>query len=708
MKKHLLPFVILLICLSTNPFQSFSQRFKLDSLINFTKTAKSDSNKVKALVSIGKEYEFINQDSAAFYLKTAYKLAEKTKFEKGKGSSLVFLGYLAEDRSDIDSAQIAFSHAYEIFKKINDIEWQAEMLKIFGTVARYKADLKGALKYYIQSLELYESINSEEGIANVNYSMGGLYMELQQNDKALECYLKGYEANKKANRRVDMGNDLTAIGIMYDRKKDYKKAKEYYADAKRIYDELGYDNGLSNLYTWMAITAYNEKDVDASLDYFQKSLKLYEKINSINGLMYVYNNIGSIYAQQGLLDKALEWQNKSLELAKKHNVLDNIRYAYEMLSITYSKKGDYKNAYESHKLYIQYKDSIINESTTKQLSELDKKFETEKKNKELIKKDAELLKQNAKIDKQNNQRNYLLIGLALMAITALFIFRSLRQKKKANEIIAQQKLEVENQKGLLEIKQKEILDSINYAKRIQAAILPDIENLQKHLNDSFILYQPKDIVSGDFYWFAEKENKLIVAIADCTGHGVPGAFMSMVGNDILTQIVIEKGITKPNLILTHLHDGVKKSLKQDSNTSNTKDGMDIAIVSFDKSNYSSIEYAGALRPLWLIKNNSTEITEYKADKHSIGGAYSSDARAFTNHELKLSKGDSFYLSTDGYADQFGGEQGKKMMTKNMKELLIGMQSKKMEEQKEILQNHFQKWKANREQVDDVLVFGVRV
>ncbi|HLC84135.1 MAG TPA: SpoIIE family protein phosphatase, partial [Bacteroidia bacterium] len=264
------------------------------------------------------------------------------------------------------------------------------------------------------------------------------------------------------------------------------------------------------------------------------------------------------------------------------------------------------------------------------------------------------------------------------------------------------------QRDLIELKNKDITDSINYAKRIQTAILPSVENIQKHLLNSFIIYQPKDIVSGDFYWFTEKDNRFIVAIADCTGHGVPGAFMSMIGNDILTQIVIEKGITTPNIILSNLHEGVKKSLKQDTNESETKDGMDIAIVSFGKNDYSTIEYAGALRPLWLLKKNAVEIIELKADKHSIGGAYSEQTTDFTNHTIKLDKGDSIYLSTDGYADQFGGEFGKKMMTKNMKELLISIQSKSMVEQQNILENNFKIWKASREQVDDVLVFGVRI
>ncbi|MGZ4118890.1 MAG: PP2C family protein-serine/threonine phosphatase, partial [Bacteroidia bacterium] len=261
----------------------------------------------------------------------------------------------------------------------------------------------------------------------------------------------------------------------------------------------------------------------------------------------------------------------------------------------------------------------------------------------------------------------------------------------------------------IEEKNTSITDSINYARRIQTAILPSIENMQKQLPEVFVLYKPKDIVSGDFYWFTEKNGSSILAVADCTGHGVPGAFMSMIGNDLLTQIIIEKGLTQPNLILTQLHEGVKHALKQDDRQSEAKDGMDIAIVKCKTDGEKvELEYSGALRPFWLIKKGGTEIQEIKPDKHSIGGAYSNDQRMFSNHTLSLSKGDTFYLTTDGYADQFGGELGKKMMTKNMKELILKIQSSTMAEQKNILEKTFIEWQKNREQIDDVLVIGVRV
>jgi len=694
--------LLLIIAVGIIPFKNYSQANKIDSLKHFIKSAKNDTTKAKAISTLGKEYEFIDQDSAVLFLKKAYALSEDLKYEKGKGINLIYLGYIAEDRSDYDSANVSFTSAYEIFKKTGDKAWQAEILKLFGEISRYRADLKQALNFYLQSLELYESINSDDGIAGVNYSLGGLYMDLQRFDKALESYLQGYEINKKANNEISMANDMTAIGIVYDRKKEYKKAKEYYLDAKKIYEANNYDNGLSNLLTWMAITAYNEKDLSSALEYFQQSLKLYEKMNSINGLIYAYNNIGSIYAEQGLVDKAIEWENKSLEMALKYKVVDNIRYAYEMLSVSYEKKGDYKKAYESHKLFMQYKDSILNESTSKQLSELDKKFESEKKNKELIKKDAELLKQNLKIDKQNNQRNYLLIGLVLMVMIALFIFRSYRQKQKANEVIAMQKLEVENQKELIEEKQKEIVDSITYAKRLQQAILPPLKFVKEHIPENFILFKPKDIVAGDFYWMEYLDETIYIAAADCTGHGVPGAMVSVVCSNALNRTVKEFSIKEPGKILDKVRDLVIETFEKSE--SEVKDGMDISLCSIrSKGNKFELNWAGANNPLWIIRED--QLLEWKPNKQSIGKTET--PKPFTDHKIELQKGDSLYLFTDGYADQFGGVKGKKFKYKKLQELLISINKRSMKEQELILNENIEAWKGTLEQVDDILVIGIK-
>lgn len=292
--------------------------------------------------------------------------------------------------------------------------------------------------------------------------------------------------------------------------------------------------------------------------------------------------------------------------------------------------------------------------------------------------------------------------------------KSIDQEKEKQKILETQKemleiqviertSEIEEQKKLIEEKNKDITDSINYAKRIQDAILPEQPLLNKLFVDSFVLFKPKDIVSGDFYWFAEQNGIKIIAAADCTGHGVPGALMSMIGSNILNKLVLEKGITQPELILNELNEEVRTALKQKESTSETRDGMDISIISISDN---QLQYAGAHRPLFIVSNR--ELQEIKANKFSIGGIQQEENRTFTNHIVTLQKNDALYLSSDGFADQFGGINGKKLMTKTFKELLISIQNKKMNEQKEFLNDAIENWKGPREQVDDILVIGIKI
>jgi serine phosphatase RsbU (regulator of sigma subunit) len=265
--------------------------------------------------------------------------------------------------------------------------------------------------------------------------------------------------------------------------------------------------------------------------------------------------------------------------------------------------------------------------------------------------------------------------------------------------------EVVQQKTIIERKNRDITDSIDYAKTIQEATLPSAELLVDYFPDSFILYKPKDIVSGDFYWLAEKNGKKLIAACDCTGHGVPGALMSMVGNNVLNQLVNEKQLTAPDEILNHLHKEIRKALKQEEQ-STTKDGMDAAIIAFN--NETEIEYAGAQRPLWIIKKQKEiPLFEIKGDKFAIGGSQTEKERKFTKHTISLAKGDSMYIFSDGYADQFSDEN-KKLMTSRFKEILLSIQDKTMQEQKEYLNTFIDNWIGKREQIDDILVIGIRV
>jgi CheY-like chemotaxis protein len=282
----------------------------------------------------------------------------------------------------------------------------------------------------------------------------------------------------------------------------------------------------------------------------------------------------------------------------------------------------------------------------------------------------------------------------------------LNQNEMLERQVAERTVEISHQKELIEIKNREILDSIHYAKRLQEAILPPEKLVKQFLPDSFVLYKPKDIISGDFYWIntiddGERE-KVLFAVADCTGHGVAGALMSMLGVSLLNQIVSEKNIYTPSLILDQLHKSVIDALKQTQNDSH--DGMDIAIICFDK-NKNEIEYAGANRPLWIL--HSDEIKIFTPDKLPIGGLQIERTQSFLNHNIQLSKNDILYLFTDGYADQFGGDGGKKMMTQKFREVLLSIRDKNLHEQKIYLEKYFDNWKGAKEQIDDMLVAGIR-
>jgi len=272
--------------------------------------------------------------------------------------------------------------------------------------------------------------------------------------------------------------------------------------------------------------------------------------------------------------------------------------------------------------------------------------------------------------------------------------------------------EVSEQKAIIEAKNHDITDSIKYAKNIQEALLPPLQNLHKELNNAFVLYQPKDIVSGDFYWFAKRNRKRFIASVDCTGHGVPGAFMSIIGNTLLNEIVTEKNITQPAEILDELHAGVKTSLKQSESENERRDGMDIALCSLNEEG-TILEYAGANRPLWIFRKNKQGEEAFemiKANKFPIGGMelQENEKRKFTNHAIPVEKGDMIYVFSDGYADQFGGPKGKKFMVGNMQKLACEIYMKPVKEQEKILIQAFLDWKGELEQIDDVLVIGFRI
>jgi len=395
--------------------------------------------------------------------------------------------------------------------------------------------------------------------------------------------------------------------------------------------------------------------------------------------------------------------NQSLDISRELDLKREMFTLYRDISNVYKAMGNYRLALDNFESYSTNKDSSLQEENLKQISELETKYETERIERENVLLNTE----NALQEAQNKRQKIFLmsvIGISVIILVFGFVvYRQYQEKKRANILLEEQNIEIKQQRDQIFQQKQEITDSIQYASRIQNAILPP-DNMLSKLQGHFILYKPRDIVSGDYYWMTLKDNKTIVVAADCTGHGVPGAFMSMLGISFMNEIVNKSDTTQANEILNQLRGDVISSLGQTGQEGEAQDGMDLALCVIDTITMK-VQYSGAYNPLYIIRNG--ELIEYKADKMPIG-IHKEKSDPFKNNDIDIQIGDALYMFSDGYVDQFGGIKQKKFMTKNFKELLMRINKKPMKEQGEILEKTLKEWMGNVEQIDDILVMGLRI
>jgi len=490
-----------------------------------------------------------------------------------------------------------------------------------------------------------------------------------------------------------------------------KKGLDYYFESLEIQKSIDDKIGIAYSYNNIGYVYMLKGEKKKSLKYHLEGLRIQNQIDDKRGMSFNLFNISELYFESNEIAKSKKYALLAYDNAKELGMPDLVSSASEILSKIYEKENNPAKALYHLKLFRVMEDSLKNEEVQRMTSEQQAKYIYEKQKviddaeneKQKIKEQAEYEKQIA-IEKEGKflQRIIIIaigVGLLLVVAFLIFVFNRLTAARKQKAIIEEQKELVEQSHNQLEVKNKEILDSIKYAKRIQSAILPPDKVVKSHLKDSFILYLPKDIVAGDFYWLEKRDNKVLFAAADCTGHGVPGAMVSVVCNNALNRSVREHFLTNPADILDKAREIVISEFEKSDE--NVKDGMDIALCTIEGL---QLEYAGANNPLWIIRND--EIIETKPNKQPIGKFEMS--QPFTSHKVDLQKGDTIYVFTDGYVDQFGGVKGKKFKSKALRELLLSIQNVSMTEQKEVLQKTFNDWKGEIEQIDDVCIFGVKV
>jgi very-short-patch-repair endonuclease/serine phosphatase RsbU (regulator of sigma subunit) len=794
-------------------------------------------------------------DKADSFALAAISLSRKIGYGKGCASAYYCRGTISFYRGNMDQAVDYFNKGLEIAQQIGNKKTEALAYNDLGITYEGKGEYSKALEYHFMALKVREDSKNQEDIANSLGSIAEVYFQEMDFAKSLDYAQRSEKLAESIKDTIDMVSAYNDIADVYDAQHHYPMALEIDLKMLTIYQRRGEKMGTALTMNNIADVYYAENNYPKALEYYDKALKLAEEMDNRHGMSLIYFNMGNIYTDTKDFKKALDYENKSLELAKEINSPDDIRTAEQSLERVYEALGDNMKALQHFKNYIAVRDSLFSQESTKKTVQTEMNYEFAKKQAaEKADQDKKDALQKVQARKQRLTLYFISGILALVVGFAAFAYRSYLQKQKANQELDEKNSKIENAYSTIEQKNKEITDSINYARRIQQAMLPDIGGLTKVFPESFILFKPKDIVSGDFYWMGKAPlpaDATLVAAADCTGHGVPGAFMSMIGSEKLHDAIQQTGNAGEALQL--LNKGIRTSLRQSSEGDTTRDGMDIALCSIKRAPLSPpeggnkesfgyemadaalykllkefaqehrsvpteaenvcwqlvrgknlegykfrrqhiigqfivdfvclsnrliveidglihqlpenkasdeertrflnergfhvvrfkneevignpdgvserlikelksrpslippseggeawlLEYAGANRPLWILRKGSSEMEEIKATKKAIGGFTEEDA-VFDVHGIKLNRGDTFYIFSDGYADQFGGKDGKKMTTRKFREFLLSLKDEVMSAQHKRLDAFIEEWKGDREQLDDILVIGIRV
>lgn len=577
-----------------------------------------------------------------------------------------------------------------------------------GLVQVDYGNYKEALENFQFSLQIGEYFQDSVKQGNALNNIGMIYKHLHQPSKALSFYEKSMNYSMKD--AYAYGTYYNNIGICYFEMNEPDKALECYKKSLVYADSCKDYGGKGNTLANIGLIFIKQQQFDSAIFYLDYAIETYQIVDDKNGLAFANKNIGDSYFELGDYQRSLEYCKKAYQLADESKSLLAQKESCLCLYKSNKKLGKINDALHFHEQFIVIKDSLESTAKNEEILQLDFEFNLERQRLHdslqfANENHLQQVKYESTLEKKQITQYILFAGIGISLFIGVLMFRGYLRKKRDHEIIAIQKNEVETQKHIVEEKNKEITDSINYAKRIQQAILPSNEILADTFNSSFVIYLPKDIVAGDFYWLERNQSYVFFAVADCTGHGVPGAIVSVVCHNALNRAVNEFKLTDPGNILDKTRELVVQTFEKENyqKTKDTiRDGMDISLCVFDREK-NKLYYSGANNALYLIRKNN--LTEFNPDKQPIGRY--ADEKPFNTHTIDLQSGDLVYLYTDGFADQFGGPDGKKFKYKQLKELLINNANLSLADQAAVLKDKFEKWKGNLEQVDDVCLMGIK-
>lgn len=651
-------------------------------------------------------YKSGEYDSAVFYYNEALKLIPNQEKEL-KGDAIIKIGKVYRKTEDIPKSVEYFHLANRVYSQ-GDVpaEKKADLLKDIGRSYYDQAQYDSAMIYYVQAKDIFESneiVNEDYGV--LLHYIGSVFKRQDKMDKACEYYDLEIAYGEKNNfpEIIAEGTYLKASCFEDDRDRLKQDLK-----ALKMYQDLDDERMIALMYNNIA-AAYIGMDMVDSAYYFQKLNLEYERRDgSKSHLSLSLSNMAGLLTQMKRYNEAEKLLREAEELAFQTDVKRFIqlsRVYNEWFELNYA-TGKYKSAVDYLELYHAYQDSAMDQQHLDAIHEMELAYETEKKEAEIAKlelanKQEQYDRELAEAEAQRQSANTKIFMAGGIVVTLLLIFAVYKwiESNKQKRIISRQKMQVEQQKELIEEKNKDIVDSMVYASSIQQAIITSEDYIAKMFPEFFVLYKPRDIVSGDFYWaYHTEDGKKLIAVGDCTGHGVPGAMMSMLGTAFLNEVVIEGQERDPEKILDKLRVMVKRALSHKGG----KDGMDMSFCCIEGN---KLKFAGANLPIYIIRNN--ELIEVKGDKQPVGYQPTPE-EPFTSKEFDLQQEDKIYLFSDGYADQFGGPKGKKYKYKTFRDKLAVIASLTFSEQRLMIDSEFESWKGDLEQLDDVCVLGIRI
>ncbi|MFH2141114.1 MAG: tetratricopeptide repeat protein [Bacteroidota bacterium] len=688
-------------------FQVPDGNFDPDSLDNkITKLPVTEQ--IDANIELAKHYNLISFEKSFFYAKKAILLAKHTGNYEREVEALNTIAICHYSRSQYSKALQYFEESLNICETHDLKQGMAKSLNGIGVIYKNIGDLNKALENYQKALKIFTEIDDQNAISTALGNIGNIYKRWKNYDEAIEAYNQSLVIAEKVNNLEAKSLAINNRSLLYVEIGKYDEAILGFKQSLDI--EILRNNlmGIARSYQNIGDVYYHWGSYEMAIDYFKKSLEIEGKYDNKMGEIGALISIGEAFNKMGNNSDAIYYYNLSLKKAEKIGALNELKDIYSELANVYDETGDTKKSYDYYKEHIKYKDSIFNVESQETFANLKTVYETEQREQEI-----EILEKDNQISQEKINSQQIIIytvisGGFVVFVFLIFIFRLYRQKIKANKLLDEQKEEIETQRDLITVQKNEITDSILYAENIQMAILPPEDLIISIIPECFILFKPRNIVSGDFYWLGKHNDLIYIAVADCTGHGVPGALMSMLGMAYLNEIIMKNRTIAASEILNDMRDKIIISLRQSNEPGKTRDGMDISLCVINTEK-QEIQYSGANNPIYIVYQQNLE--EIKPDKMPIGIHYHKNI-SFTDKVIKYKNNTLLYMFSDGFADQFGGASGKKYKYKMFKEILLELSAHDLEKQKVLLENSLINWMGSDsyqyDQVDDILVIGVKL